>query len=237
MNRIALVALVGVLALTACDSGGPDTEIVNLEATVVTDLPADPTSGRDPETGAPISNNLFTLYDLDAGEVVLSSDDTDDRSDSLGTAWDIGFQGTTIIFNSGTSGPGTVQAQLLENTLFAELTTAPADGYLQDGENTCPGVVTPGGTFPGSPYVICTGGGNGWYNYDSSQNLITPLSGRTVVLQTSEGDYAKVRFLSYYQGNPNPPDPMAPTRYYTFEYVLQPDGTRDFETTEVEIED
>ena len=74
---------------------------------------------------------------------------------------------------------------------------------------------------------------NGWYNYSSATNLIVPVAGRTIVLTTGDGDYAKVRILSYYQGNPATPDPQTDaSRYYTFEYVVQPDGSRGFETTE-----
>ena len=233
MNRIALLALAGTLTLTACDSADTE-ETVELNVQTATDIEADPTTGRDPETGAPISNNLFTLYDLDAGEVVLSSSETDASvraQDSTSTVWDIGFKGTTIIFNGGTSGPGQGTAQIVTEA-FADVTEAPASGYVADGSNTaCPAVETPGGTFPGTPYAICTGSDNGWYNYNPAQNLVTPIAGRTIVLTTGDGNYAKVRILSYYQGNPNPPDPNAPTRYYTFEYVVQPDGSRDFETT------
>jgi hypothetical protein len=236
MTRLPLLALAGVLTLSACDTTEAD-EVVDLEAEVAADVEADPTTGRDPVTGAPIANNLFTLYDLDAGEIVLSSSETDASvrtADSTGTAWDIGFRGTTIIFNGGTSGPGQGSAQLLTEA-FPGVTEAPASGYVADGANTaCPSVETPGGTFPGSPYALCTGDENGWYDYDPSQNLITPIPGRTIVLTTGDGDYAKVRILSYYQGNPTPPNPTAPSRYYTFEYVVQPDGSRDFLSTTAE---
>ena len=237
MTRLSLFALTGVLLLSACDSTEPD-EVVDLEAQVAADVEADPTTGRDPNTGAPLANNLFTLYDLDAGEIVLSSSETDAATraaDSTGTAWDIGFRGTTVIFNGGTSGPGQGSAQLLTEA-FDAVTEAPADGFFADGANpNCPAVETPGGTFPGTPYALCTGSDNGWDNYAPSQNLIAPIPGRTIVLTTGDGDYAKVRILSYYRGNPATPDPMADaSRYYTFEYVVQPDGSRDFLSTTVE---
>ena len=58
---------------------------------------------------------------------------------------------------------------------------------------------------------------------------MTPIAGRTIALTTGDGDYAKLRILSYYRGNPATPG--GDSRYYTFEYVVQPDGSRDFETT------
>ena len=236
MHRLSLLALAGVLTLSACDSTEPD-EVVDLEVETAADVEADPTTDRDPDTGAPIANDLFTLYDLDAGEVVLSSSETDAsvrQRDSASTAWDLGFRGTTIIVNGGTSGPGEGAAQILTEA-FADVTEAPASGYVADGANTaCPAVETPGGSFPGAPYAICTGSDNGWYNYTPATNLIAPIPGRTIVLTTGDGDYAKVRILSYYRGNPTPPDASAPSRYYTFEYVVQPDGSRDFDTTVAE---
>ena len=231
MNRILLAALVGTLTLSACDSADP--EPVAIQATLVTDVPSDPSVERDPLTGQTLPGT-YSLYDLDANTLVLSSEDDGDRAaDSTGTAWDIGFNGTTVILNGGTSGDGDVVGQLLTETTFAELDEAPADGYLADGENTCPSVSTPGGTFPGAPLVVCSGSDNGWYNYAPQQNLISPLAGRVLVLKTSEGNYAKLRFLSYYLGNPTAPDGQTDeSRYLSFEYVLQPDGSRSFETTE-----
>ena len=232
MTRTAFALLMGALVFSACDTDGNDPDPVPLNAQTATDVEADLTSGRDPNTGAPISNNQFTLYDLDAGEIVLLSSETDAtirQRDSVSTTWDIGFKGTTIIFNGGTSGPGQGSAQLLTET-FASVTEAPAAGYVADGANTnCPAVQTPGGTFPGTPYAICTGSDNGWYNYAPQQNLISPIAGRTIAMTTGEGDYAKVRILSYYQGNPATPDPQTDaSRYYSFEYIVQPDGSRDF---------
>ena len=232
MNRFLLAGLAGSLALSACDSNDP--EPVAIEATLVSDVPADPSVERDPNTGQTLPGT-YSLYDLDAGELVLSSEDTGDRAaDSTGTAWDIGFNGTTVIFNGGTSGPGSVTAQLLTSTLFSELTEAPADGYLADGGNTsCPEIQTPNGPAPGSTLAVCTGSDNGWYNYNGAQNLISPLAGRVLVLKTSESSYAKLRFLSYYRGNPAAPNGQTDEgRYISFEYVLQPDGSRSFETTD-----
>lgn len=230
-----LSLLVGLaLILAACDSSGPDPDPVPLEVQLAEDIEADPAAGRDPVTGAPLANNLYTLYDLDARAIVVSSSVTDaaQRSaDSTAAKWDIGFKGTTIIFNGGTSGPGQGTAQLVSEP-FVDVKEAPSTGYAADGSNTgCPPVETPAGTFPGSPLAICTGSDNGWYNYNGQTQLIIPVAGRTIVLTTGEGLYAKVRILSYYKGNPNPPDPTAPSRYFTFEYILQPDGSKNFETT------
>lgn len=235
MIRTAFAVLIGAVVLSACDTTGDDPEPVALNVQTATSIPADPTTGRDPNTGQPLSNDLYTLYDLDAGEIVLASSETDAsirQRDSVSTTWDLGFKGSTIIVNGGTSGPGEGAAQILTEA-FAAVTEAPADGYVADGSNTsCPAVVTPGGTFPGSPLAICTGSDNGWYSYAPQQNLLTPIAGRTIVLRTGDGNYAKVRILNYYEGNPSAPDPNTDaSRYFTFEYIVQPDGSRDFTET------
>ena len=226
---VALLVVIG-----ACDSTSTELEINPLEILMAEDIPADPASGRDPTTGRATSNNLFTLYDLDDNQIVLSSSETDAaqrHADSIGTVWDIGFRGTTIIFNGGVSGPGQARAQVLKQPLD-EVVEAPDSGYISDGENTtCPQVQTPVGPVPGSTLAVCTGSGNGWYNYNSEAGLISPIPGRTIVLKTATDYYAALRILSYYQGNPNPPDANAPSRYYTFEFVLQTDGSSDLRNT------
>ena len=228
------IAVAFLVVIGACDSTSTEPEIIPLETQMAEDIPADPASGRDPTTGRAISNNLFTLYDLDENQIVLSSsvtDATQRRADSTGTVWDIGFRGTTVIFNGGDSGPGQARAQILTQP-FDEVVEAPADGYIADGENTaCPQVQTPVGPVPGSTLAICTGSDNGWYNYNSEAGLISPIPGRTIVLKTATGHYAALRILSYYQGNPNPPDANASSRYYTFEFVLQTDGSADLRNT------
>ena len=230
--KTSFSAVICMIIFAACDSTSTEPEPIPLETQTASDVPADPVSGRDQTTGRAISNNLFTLFDLDENKIILSSsvtDPTQRRADSTATVWDIGFRGTTIIFNGGESGPGEAQAQILTQP-FHEVTEAPGDGYIADGKNTtCPPIQTPAGPVPGSTLAICTGSGNGWYNYDSG--LISPIPGRTIVIKTATGDYASLRILSYYRGNPNPPDSNEPSRYYTFEYILQADGSKDLQNT------
>lgn len=230
MHRFAFL-FAFALVFAACDSADPISDPTPLPVQTATDVEADPvTSTGD---GPPASTGRYTLYDLDENRIVLSSseEDPDVRAqDSTSTAWDIGFSGTTIVLNGGTSGPGETVAQILTEA-FADVTEAPAGGYVADGENECPAVETPGGTFPGRPLAVCTGSGNGWYSYSSDTNIIVPIPGRTIVLRTTGGDYAKLRILSYYRGNPVEPG-TTESRYYTFEYVLQADGSRDFTATE-----
>lgn len=223
MTRLLLPALAAVLVLSACDSAGTDPQPVTLDVETATDIFA-PTTGAPPAVGG-----RFALYSLRENRLVLSSSDAD-RADSASTAWDIGFRSTTIIFNGGASGPGQGAAQIVPS-IFDELLEAPATGYVVDGANTA----CPAGTF-----AICSGSGNGWYSYaefepgnPAAGGVITPRAGRTIVLKTAIGTYAKLRITSYYQGSPDPATitVATPARYYSFEYVHQPDGSRNFQTT------
>ena len=222
-----------VFLFTHCDSSLPEDDLTPLDVETAENVEADPISGRDLSTGQTITNNLFTLYDIDAGRIVLSSSETDAaiRSrDSVSTTWDIGFKGTIIIFNGGSSGPGEGTAQLLSQA-FAEVTEAPSSGYAEDGNNTCPEVETPRGPQPGSKYAICTGSDNGWYNYNPDARVILPIPGRTIVLTTGDGNFAKLGILSYYRDNPDSPDENSAERYYTFRYIVRPNGSRDLTST------
>jgi hypothetical protein len=93
--------------------------------------------------------------------------------------------------------------QLLTGT-FDALTTAPETGYLA-------------GALPA------------WYTYSSETHVVTPTLGKVIVLKTSEGKYAKVEILSYYQGNPAVPNSESVSRYYTFRWFRQIDGSRNLQ--------
>ena len=204
LRLTAFLALVGLLA--ACDTADTDPNIDPIETNLVEDLPADPATGRD-SLGQAISSRRFTFFSLRDDEIVLSYDD-EDRADSNSTAWDLGFRGTEIIANGGSSGPGEGGLQVVTGS-FEDVTEAPADGY------------TP--SLPG-------GSGNGWYTYNPDTFTITPTPGRVLVVRTADGRYAKVRILSYYRGSPDEINPFVDQdRHYTFEYVFQPDGSRSFE--------
>ena len=216
--RLAALLLVAGL-LTACDSSdGTEPPAEPLEVQRIEDVPADPATGRDPDTGEAIDTDRYTFVSLRMGQVVLRYDN-DARADSASTAWDLGFQGANVIVNGGTSGPGNGGAVLVEE-LFSEVTEAPTDdAFRVDGSATC---------SDGSSFAVCPGSDNGWYNYNFQTNVISPIPGRTLVVRTADGRYAKVRFVSYYEGAPATPDPFADaSRYVTFEYVFQDDGSRD----------
>jgi hypothetical protein len=117
--------------------------------------------------------------------------------------WDIAFSKTTIVVNGGTSGPGQGAALVLEKP-FEQIAEAPLDGYKMDGES--------GSAIPG-------GSGNSWYKYDMSVHAILPIVGRTILLKTATGKFAKIEIISYYKGAPEEV-PTEEASYYTFRYSL-----------------
>jgi hypothetical protein len=149
----------------------------------------------------------YTLFSLSTGDTV-------DISDSNSTSWDLGFKGTTIILNGGVFGSGSITGQIIEKD-FDDVMMAPNDGYITDET---------------SEYTITTGSGNGWYTYSGSPaHKIEPIAGKTILIKTADGNYAKMEIISYYQGNIDLNQyttfPPSGSKHYTFRYFLQADGS------------
>lgn len=198
-----LVALFLLAGLSACDddpvSSDDGGDVVSQR---VSDLPADPFVGF--VGGRPVGTGDFTFYSLRENRVV---------EDSASTEWDLAFRGTTILVNGGASGPGQGEGQIVE-AVFSEVDEAPATGYETDAE--------------GQP-ALGTGSGQSWYNYNPQTQIVTPIPGRVIIVKTANGMYAKISMVSYYEGAPATPTAEDEARYLTFDYVLQPDGSRSFE--------
>ena len=121
--------------------------------------------------------------------------------------------------NGGASGPGQGEAQVVTGS-FDALSAAPESGYQSDSDTET---------------AIPAGSGNGWYTYTGQDgtppNIILPIPGRVIVLRTADGNYAKLEIMSYYRGNPDTSSASFSGeggRHYTFQYVVQPSGSRAF---------
>ncbi|WP_018344227.1 HmuY family protein [Cytophaga aurantiaca] len=142
----------------------------------------------------------FTYFNFTTGEEVAVED-------SATTKWDIGFSGTTVIFNGGTKGPGSVAAQYVTST-YDDVTEVPASGYALN---------------------VVSGSGS-WYTYypgaaNEGPHTIVPIENKIIVAKLSATKYVKVQILSYYQGAPtNVPttgaDYTGVGKYYAFRYTL-----------------
>ena len=128
----------------------------------------------------------------------FTTGDTVAASEANAINWDIAFSQTTIKTNENCT------VLVLEQTDFSSLLEAPASGYATYSKIS-------------------------WYSYNQENHQISPIPGVILVFKTSNGKYAKMKVISYYKGNPvEYSQELSVSRYYTFEYVYQPDGTRDF---------
>lgn len=135
--------------------------------------------------------------------------------------WDIAFNKTTIIVNGGTkkadieparTGSGAVS---IVSGTFASVTLYPAaTTFAQDGT---------------AAYAIPTGSGNGWYSYNSTTHIISPIAGKVFVVKTHDGKYAKFEVLSYYKDAPAAPDATVNVSgFYTFNFAYQANSATTF---------
>lgn len=192
-----------LMYLTSCskekEGDKPVSNTSSLQEILIEDLVAD--------TGG---TNHFTFFSLERGMEV-------EVVDSASEKWDIAFRRTEICINGGSSGPGSTSGLVVDG-IFDEIAAAPEKGYTTDTETA----------------KAC----QGWYNYTGNnvpEHAILMVPGKVLIFKTSKGRFAKLEILTYYKGNPDTSTPefanlrtRSPSRYYTFKYVLQTDGTNKF---------
>jgi hypothetical protein len=215
MKRIANLTLLTLATalLIACSKDDNVVTTQPVQSVTVRDLAADPTSTTAVSTTAssgtavqPLpATGKYTLYSLRDNKVIANTD-------SASNKWDIGFRSTSIIINGGAIRSGQGGANVYTGT-FDALTAIPTSAtFAQDQSATQ--LAVPGGS------------GNGWYNYSSSTNLVSAIPGRVLLIRTGDGTkYAKLEILSYYLGAPASPTSTTPSRYFTFRYTYQPNGS------------
>lgn len=202
--KLFILSLV-LITFHNCDDDDP--VLLDTVSIAVEDLHAPQEGGQ----GQPISG-LFAKFDFESG--------LQTESDS---EWDVAFRGTTIIVNGGTSLGSADEPErtgdagvYIFNGTMAEMTAVETSLIIQDSADG---------------YAITSGSGNGWYTYAGAPTyLISPTPGKILVFRTRDGKYAKMEILSYYLGAPENPDAFSdPSRYYTFNYVYQPnEGVLEF---------
>lgn len=195
-----LFSLLFVLtAFVACSDDESEESLVAVESNTASNIFAPQTGGRGEPIGGP-----FTKFSFATGAVTESE-----------TEWDIAFRGSTIAVNGGAATgtndeparTGNAGAALVDG-IFGEITSAEGLTFLQDAT---------------AAFAIPTGSDNGWYNYNPQTNLLMPIPGKVLVFRTHDGKFAKVEILSYYENAPANPDGFADaSRYYTFNYVYNP---------------
>jgi hypothetical protein len=210
-----LIVFTALIGLSSCKKDNNSTPII-LQSKQVSNLAADTIIGiyaSGPATGQPYGAGKFTFYSLETNSIVANSDSATNK-------WDIGLRGTTIITNGGNSGSANAGAFVYVGT-FDALKSVPADSSFR--LDNVP-----------SAYAIRTGSGNGWYSYNGAANLITPIPGRVLIIRTATGKYAKIEIQNYYKGGvtldaaASDQEKLSKQRYYTFRFIYQPDGTKNF---------
>lgn len=196
-KSVLFLSLSGLLA--SCSKEDTPT-VVELKTKTFSNLYAPQTDGAGAPSGA------FTKFSFSQNATVTNN------------SWDIAFRGTTIIVNGGSAigitdeptrtGIGAVS--IVSNSLEKVTTIPSASTFKQDATKT---------------YSIPTGSGNGWYNYNSTTHIISPLAGKIFIVKTHDGKYAKMEILSYYKDAPANPALTSSSKYFTFKYVYQPSGT------------
>jgi len=194
-----LIAVAAGALLTACKKDKATAATTAVTAKAVSNITADPA----------LTSNHYAFYSLERGEAVP-------YTDSASNKWDIAFRSTTIIINGGTSGPGLGGAFVQTGATFDDYATVAADSSFR-----LDNIATP-------VFAIPTGSGNGWYNYNTSTNVITPIPGRILVIRTATGKYARIEITSYYKDAPVTPDAGSTARYYNFRFGYQADGSKNF---------
>ena len=200
-----------MLIFSSCSKDDDTITLLDVVSSQVTNLHAPQQGGSENGPPTPISGE-FTKFDFSSGSVTISETD-----------WDIGFRGTSIIVNGGVSlgtvdepsRTGNAAAYVASGTL-ASVVQVDTNLFVQDSSNG---------------YAIASGSGNGWYTYSGPPTyLITPTPGKVLVFKTADGKYAKVEILSYYKDSPPTPDyRFSEGRYFTFNYVYQPnEGVTNF---------
>jgi hypothetical protein len=202
--KLSLLAL--VIFTASCSSDDKDNTIPAVVSQKVTDLAAPQTGGQGTAVGG-----AFTKFSFSENKIVTTDN------------WDIAFRGTTIIVNGGAkyntsdadepSRTGSGAVSIVSGT-FGSVTLFPTSTTFAQDASTV--------------YAIPTGSGNGWYSYNSSTNIISPIAGKVFVVKTHDGKYAKFEVLSYYQGAPATPDATSVPRYYTFNFAYQANSTTTF---------
>lgn len=203
INVLSLIVL--VISLTAC-SNNDDAPLLEVTSETFSNLKA--TQSADYSTNPPTITGDYIKFSFETGAVTTGND------------WDIAFRGSTIIVNGGeataTDQPARTSSAgvYIATGTLASITEVNTTLFKTDSAT--------------NGLAIPTGSGNGWYNYDSTTHIISPIAGKVIVVKTNTGHYAKLEILSYYE-NSQPNESLSNSQFYTFNYVYQPnDGVNTF---------
>jgi hypothetical protein len=103
-------------------------------------------------------------------------------------AWDLSFRRFEISTNGGAGNPqGNVRVAVLSGQSYESVTQAPAEGFLQDGQER-----------------VFNAESGGWFVYDLSVHRLVPRDELIYVVETSAGAFFKLKMLGYYDDRGTP---------------------------------
>lgn len=200
MKNKLILLLIALFAVAFVSCEDENNEAAEVEIREHQDLPADPSVGRDAETGAPIRLGIPGYFDLESGTEIAADQITSDN-------WDLMFVGTTITANTDAGAQIIMTDGVIEETQIAPESgygDIVDDWYMYTGE--APGLpqhaILP---TAGKLIIVKTAEGN----YAKIQ-VISYYEGNP---DTSAPEFAN--FAT-----------RPASSYYTFRYGVQEDGSR-----------
>ena len=183
--------VISIAAILVISVRQPDPPVFKLSQIQPREFPLGLT-GPDTVTLDARGGDHWTLFDLERRAITADA-----------SAWDVGIKRHRLVVNGGEGfvGGGGVQRA---NVLFGDLSEAPAAGYDRSH-------VTGGGDTINATL-------DDWYSYDFFSHLLEPIPDAIFVVRTAEGNYAKLRVLSYYCPGPEP-------GCLTIEFTVQGNGS------------
>src|SRR5262249_29497644 len=145
-----------LLGFGCADDLTPERETAKLSAKVVTEAGAD--GGYVTHVDA--SSRDSWIYFSFASRAEVTPGDPLTTSD-----WELGFQRFDIVSNGGVSGTGGASVAALADAMLDAVTQAPSDGYVEDQADSDDDDMVADSAFLA---------GDGWYDYDTSNNTLSP---------------------------------------------------------------
>ena len=129
------------------------------------------------------SRNSWTLVDFSTGNTFSIESPEKNKNILRQKNWDLGFQRTKVITNSGATNPeGNTEIINLGKVDFGKVHDVPATGYVTDS-------VTWGN--------ITNKAISSWYNYRTRTHNVESNK-HVYVLKSDSGGHAKIRIINYY---------------------------------------
>jgi len=129
---------------------------------------------------------------LDLGELTLVEPDDPAAS----ADWDLGLQRFHYALDGGVSGAGLGELVVVDGVELAEVTEAPADGWVTDEPDG------PEDEDPLPEYAFENADG-GWYDYDDVSHVLSPKS-RVYAIRGGSGALFALRIDAYYNAVGSP---------------------------------